>query len=412
MALRDALLLLVAQASAVAATRPTRDGASNITAAAAPVRLLVDPRVARTTGDFAVVVGPVEKDSHNPLLVEDKLWDVRWDNTYITARWDNASDSFRMWYNGFASCGGYDQSADKPSTKNACAHPTWHQQFGKQGLIPWNSTVGRPWSALMYAESPGTSGTNFTKYDGGIPYPWNGTTSTPVSPTNILLMGEAATGTGVMFDAHETNASRRYKAIGSLWNYEHCGKRPTNPVHGTTWPPCHCLGVNYSPDGVHFDGPREDESKHSPGDAPGMDLVGQDDGALDLAIWDEDLNGGEYWGLVRVDAAGKNHRRTGRWTSKDFRTFTPAQQVFEGPSDDYEVYTVQPFRLPQWPKGQYLATAMFFAQDEPQGWVKCELIQTLDVRHDDVITLTLTYYAPFFRLSRSCFFFLHCVGIK
>jgi hypothetical protein len=73
---------------------------------------------------------------------------------------------------------------------------------------------------------------------------------------------------------------------------------------------------------------------------------------------------------------------------------------------------VQPFRLPQWPKGQYLATAMFFAQDEPQGWVKCELIQTLDVRHDDVITLTLTYYAPFFRLSRSCFFFLHCVGIK
>ena len=89
-----------------------------------------------------------------------------------------------------------------------------------------------------------------------------------------------------------------------------------------------------------------------------MDTHGQDDGALDLAIWDDDLNGGEYWGLVRVDAAGKNHRRTGRWTSRDFQSFTAAQQVFEGPSDDYEVYTVQPFRLPQWPKGQCILRAV------------------------------------------------------
>ena len=45
---------------------------------------------------------------------------------------------------------------------------------------------------------------------------------------------------------------------------------------------------------------------------PGLDEVGQDDGALDLAIWDADI--GEYWGLVRLDAAedGKwGHRRTG-----------------------------------------------------------------------------------------------------
>lgn len=357
------------------------------------VRLFVDPRVVaqQQQQDWTPVVGPVAKSPENPLLVEDRLWDVRWDNTYITARYDKEANKFRMWYNGFVSCTGYSQGADKPSTHNACAHPTWHKKFGSRGLMPWNSTTGRPWSALMYAESPGTGGTNFSKYSGGISYPWNGTTGCPdgslqsghtggcnafTSPTNILLMGEAATGTGVMYDTHEVNESQRYKAIGSLWNYEHCGKRPTNPVHGTKWPPCHCLGVNYSPDGVHFDGQLEDESKYSPGDAPGMDTVGQDDGALDLAIWDDDLK--SYWGLVRLDAAVKNHRRTGRWTSDDFKTFTPARQVFEGPSDDYQVYTVQPFRLPQWPKGQYLATAMFFAQDEAQGWVKCELLQTLD----------------------------------
>jgi hypothetical protein len=81
---------------------------------------------------------------------------------------------------------------------------------------------------------------------------------------------------------------------------------------------------------------------------------------------------------VRVDAASKNHRRTGRWVSRDFVHFSAAEQVFEGSGDDDQVYTVQPFRLPEWPAGQYLATAMFFKQDEKQGWVQAELIQTLN----------------------------------
>jgi hypothetical protein len=171
-----------------------------------------------------------------------------------------------------------------------------------------------------------------------------------------------------------------YKAMGSFWNYLHCGKRPTHAVHGTKWPPCQCLGAAFSPDGVRWNGPRADESKQNggKGDLPGLNNVGQDDGALDLAIWDDDLDGGSYWGLVRVDASGKNHRRTGRWTSKDFINFTAAEQVFQGSGDDDQVYTMQPFRLPQWPKGHYLATAQFFAQDEQQGWVRCELMQTLD----------------------------------
>ena len=84
----------------------------------------------------------------------------------------------------------------------------------------------------MYATSK--NGTNFEKYFGAgtINYPWNGSKNTPVSPTNILEIGDAATGTGIIFDAQEPNSSRRYKAFGTFWNYKPCGPRPTNPVHG------------------------------------------------------------------------------------------------------------------------------------------------------------------------------------
>ena len=200
------------------------------------VLLFTDPRLADLTTfhSWTVTPGPVVKETTNPLLVEDQLWDVRWDNTYITARFDHASQTFRLWYNGFASCADYVQDADEPGPRDACGHPTWHTTFGARGLIPWPNSPGRPMSALMYAESQ--DGINYTKSIGGpgtIAYPWNGTNNTAVSPTNILMMGEAASGTGVFFDAHETNASRRYKALGSFWNYLHCGKRPVHAVHGS-----------------------------------------------------------------------------------------------------------------------------------------------------------------------------------
>ena len=43
--------------------------------------LFVDPLVARGDSSWEVVVNQPVKEKHNPLLKEDKLWDVRWDNT-------------------------------------------------------------------------------------------------------------------------------------------------------------------------------------------------------------------------------------------------------------------------------------------------------------------------------------------
>ena len=92
-----------------------------------------------------------------------------------------------------------------------------------------------------------------------------------------------------MYDLHDKNASRRYKAFGTFYNNLCRGKdskTPPTAKDGDTWPPCHNLGVAYSADGIHFDHAQDESQGHN---APGLDTVGQNDGAEDLAMWDDDL---------------------------------------------------------------------------------------------------------------------------
>lgn len=106
--------------------------------------------------------------------------------------------------------------------------------------------------------------------------------------TNILLVANADPNRGVIYDSHDTNASRRYKAFGSFWSDEKqakgdCARPPSNTVDGHVWPACTNIGVAYSSDGIHFDH-AQDESNYKPGNQPGTRDIGQDDGALDLAV--------------------------------------------------------------------------------------------------------------------------------
>ena len=148
------------------------------------------------------------------------------------------------------------------------------------------------------------------------------------------------------------------------------------------------MGVAFSADGIHFDH-AQDENKHDPGNAPGLDNVGQNDGAMNLAIYDEEVpmpdgSQGGYWGLVRLDVTGppeplpwggaQGFRRTGRFTTKDFVHFSSGEQVFAG-RQGYEIYTIQPWRWPVYRPGFYLATAMFYNTTDRAGHVTCELLQ-------------------------------------
>ena len=67
----------------------------------------------------------------------------------------------------------------------------------------------------------------------------------------------------------------------------------------------------------------------------------------------------------------------GRFETKDFKTFTAGEQVFHGRLG-YEIYTIQPFRLPSYRPGYYLATAMFYNTSSKEGYVNCELLQSMN----------------------------------
>ena len=156
------------------------------------VFLLVDPTVVSDRGDsWEVVINQPIKEPSSPLLVEDKLWDVRWDNTYPTARYDPETKKYRIWTNAFI--GGGKQ------------HPSWSV---KPPIKPWP----RFHTGVTYFESD--DGVNRIKPTlGVVTFPWNGTHESPLKEkTNLVLMTTANTNCGVMHDLQEQNASRRYKA--------------------------------------------------------------------------------------------------------------------------------------------------------------------------------------------------------
>ena len=175
-------------------------------------------------------------------------------------------------------------------------HPKWASQFPHS--TPCKNKVGCD-SATLYATS--IDGVAWSKPElSVVDYKWNGTAAVSVGPNNMLLLARGNPDRGVMHDAHERNSSRRYKAFGSFWSNLCRGKNSTTPTtahDGSLFPPCHNLGVAFSADGVHFDH-AQDEDAYDPGNVPGLDKVGQNDGALDLAMWDTDL--GSYWSASRI----------------------------------------------------------------------------------------------------------------
>ena len=63
--------------------------------------LLLDSRIIESTVNAKLEVGIVEKHKNNPLFVEDKPWEKRFDNFYGNVIYDKEEGLFKCWYSPF-----------------------------------------------------------------------------------------------------------------------------------------------------------------------------------------------------------------------------------------------------------------------------------------------------------------------
>jgi hypothetical protein len=242
--------------------------------------LLLDPRVVAEATDARLVPGPVSKEAANPLFVEDRPWEVRFDNLYANILYDDGR--FRCWYNPFI----VDEvEANTPSEQRATIR-----------YVPTLREMG-----LCYAES--VDGLHWEKPSLGL-VEFAGSMH-----NNILLRGPH--GCGVFRDDADPDPARRYKLL--------CVREEN-----------HEMAVAVSPDGLHWSTPESCPEMAAVGDTHNNTLWTGNRYVAVTRLWSQ----GVYKG-VRV---------AGRAESVDFRHWTPAEPVLQGMDDTHQVYAMPVFR--------------------------------------------------------------------
>src|SRR3954471_23198803 len=63
--------------------------------------LLLDSSLIAAKSGVKLTLGEVRKDTHNPLFLEDKPWEPRFDNLYANVVYDEQEKIFKCWYSPF-----------------------------------------------------------------------------------------------------------------------------------------------------------------------------------------------------------------------------------------------------------------------------------------------------------------------
>ena len=168
---------------------------------------LLDPAAPNTLG-LAPRVGRAAKHPANPLWGQEKAWETRIDNGYAEVVHDPADPhgSWRMWYTTFTECA-TDRRDDAGRWVDCGGGGRWY------GMLYANSSDGIKWdkpsqdNGICYVAGQHTETKTQHSSDH---FACNRTGATP---TNIVVPG--VIGTGILKDAHENNASRRFKVLGA-----------------------------------------------------------------------------------------------------------------------------------------------------------------------------------------------------
>ena len=249
--------------------------------------LLLNNQVIEKVENAKLVVGKVEKSSANPLFVEDKPWEKRFDNLYGNVIYDEEDELYKCWYSPFI----IDNSAKGMSLK----------EREKDYDAPDEREM-----AICYATSK--DGIHWEKPNLGL------TDFGGNKKNNIIWRGKGQGGDhwagphggGIFKDLHEKDPNRRYKALFKIEE----------------------LSIGFSKDGLHWD-----EYQPCEGD---VTVAGD---THNNALWAPTLN--KYVGITRT--WGKMGREVARVESDDFIHWTKEEVVLEGLDNNLQPYAMPVF---------------------------------------------------------------------
>jgi hypothetical protein len=265
--------------------------------------LVLDSRVVEETKNARLAVGKARKHPANPLFKEDKPWEPRFDNLYANIIYDKEAKLYKCWYSPFIIDSACNQTphAKRPSAR-------YRPRRREMGVCYATSKDGIAW------EKPDLG---IVEFEGS-------------KANNLVVRGPH--GAGVFKDAHDKDASRRYKMIYKL----------------------RAMSVRFSKDGLRWG----KEIR-----CPEMAAAGD---THNNAFWCPEKR--TYVGITRL---WSGQRIVGRTQSPDFLKWTKAVEVLRGDRAN-QVYAMPVFRH----AGVYLGLAMIF-RPKPDR-THCELAWSPD----------------------------------
>lgn len=244
---------------------------------------LLDNRIIESTDNVILRLGTVKKSTRNPLIVEDKPWEPRYDNPYAKVIYDEREQIFRLWVSVFI-----ESNAEEATPRE------------KRGLIDWRAFYQgggfHRVSAMCYAESK--DGINWNK-------PNLGQVEFQGNKNNNMVIAGPWHGLEVVIDPKDKDPDRRYKFI--------------HPRMGKVW---------FSPDGKRIVGKEKEIGRIDDGDTHNS------------IFWDERI--GKFVLFSRRNYYDEKKWRTRRatyTTSPDlFNWKKPPEVVLVGPDDNKQIH--------------------------------------------------------------------------
>jgi len=243
--------------------------------------LLLDDRLVADAQGVTLRLGPVKKHPANPLMREDKPWELRYDNVYANVLYDESAKLFKCFYSPFI-------------IDEATANTSLAERARKKYHVTPTREMG-----LCYAHSE--DGIHWTKPELGI-VELNGNTR-----NNLVL--RSIHGAGVFIEPNDPDANKRYKLFAG------------SQVPGKD----RFMIVGFSADGTHWTNPMRCSEIESEGDTHNN------------ALWAEQLK--SYVGFTREF---REQRLVMRTESHDFIHWSKAAEVVRGDRIN-QTYAMQAF---------------------------------------------------------------------